>query len=73
MARLSKKAKVEPVREANELAVNNEVEVVEKKVKKSVKEEILDDVKKVALANQEYGLANKLGIEEIEAILNKYL
>ena len=33
---------------------------------------IIKDVKKVALANQEYGLSNKLSVEEIEAILNKY-
>lgn len=73
MARISKKAKIEPVREANELGVENEVKVEKKVEKKSVKEEILEDVKRVATAKEEYGVANKLWLEEIEAILNKYL
>lgn len=76
MARLSKKAKIEPVREANELAVENEyVEEVkeEAKAEKGMKADILADVKRVALSHQEYGLAAKLWIEEIEAILNKYM
>ena len=42
------------------------------KGKETVKDLIIKDVKKVALANQEYGLSNKLSVEEIEAILNKY-
>jgi hypothetical protein len=49
MARISKKAKIEPVREANELAVENEY-VKEEKKEISVKEQILDDVKKMCVA-----------------------
>ena len=73
MARLGKKAKVEPVREANELAVENEYKNEEVKEEKGMKADILADVKRVALSHQEYGLAAKLWIEEIEAILNKYM
>lgn len=73
MARITKKAKIEPVREANELAVEN---VVEKKVEKKeiwIKDQILADVKKMCIANEEAGYSQKLKYEEIEAILNKYL
>ena len=73
MVKLGKKAKIEPVREANELAVNNEVEVKEEKKELSVKESILADVKKLSIANQWAGFSDKLKYEEIEAILNKYL
>lgn len=72
MAKISEKTVKSPTRDANQKDVK--VVKAEKKVaKKSVKDEILEDVKRVSLANQEYGLANKLSVEEIEAILNKYL
>ena len=72
MARISKKAKVEPVREANELAVENEY-VKEEKKEISVKEQILDDVKKMCIAVEAMWYNPKLNYSEIEAILNKYL
>ena len=71
MAKVNEKPTKSPTREANE----KDVKVVkeEKKEKKlTIKDEIMNDVKKVALTNQEYGGANKLSIEEIENILNKY-
>ena len=73
MVRLSKKAKVEPVREANELAVENEYVKEEKKAEPSIKEQILADVKKQYLANEAAGYSAKLSYSEIEAILNKYM
>lgn len=72
MARISKKAKIEPVREANELAVENEY-VKEEKKEISVKEQILDDVKKMCIAVEAMWYNPKLNYSEIEAILNKYL
>lgn len=72
MARISKKAKIEPVREANELAVENEY-VKEEKKEISVKEQILDDVKKMCVAVEAMWYNPKLNYSEIEAILNKYL
>lgn len=75
MVRISKKAKIEPVREANELAVENEYVNTEnvKVVEYSTKEQILADVKKQYLANEAAGYSAKLSYSEIEAILNKYL
>lgn len=74
MARISKKAKIEPVREANELAVENEyVEKKEEKKELWIKDQILADVKKQYLANEAAGYSAKLSYSEIEAILNKYL
>lgn len=74
MARLGKKAKIEPVREANEVAVENEyVEVKEEKKELWMKEQILEDVKKQYLANEAAGYSAKLSYSEIEAILNKYM
>lgn len=73
MVRLSKKAKIEPVREANELAVENEYVKEEKKAEPSIKEQILADVKKQYLANEAAGYSAKLSYSEIEAILNKYM
>lgn len=73
MVRISKKAKIEPVREANELAVENEYVREEKKAEPSIKEQILADVKKQYLANEAAGYSAKLSYSEIEAILNKYM
>lgn len=73
MARISKKAKIEPVREANELAVKNVIEEKEVKAERTLKDEILEDVKLLCIANEEAGYSQKLKYEEIEAILNKYL
>ena len=73
MVRISKKAKIEPVREANELAVENEYVKEEKKAEPSIKEQILADVKKQYLANEAAGYSAKLSYSEIEAILNKYM
>lgn len=72
MARISKKAKIEPVREANELAVANEYVVEEVKPNVDVKDEMLADFKKQCLANEAMGYNPKLSYDEIEAILNKY-
>lgn len=72
MAKINEKPIKSPTRDANQ----KDVKVVkeEKKTggKLTIKDGIMNDVKKVALANQEYGLSNKLSVEEIEAILNKY-
>lgn len=71
MAKINEKPAKSPTRDANQ----KDVKVVkeEKKDRKlNQKDLIMADVKKVALANQEYGLSNKLSVEEIEAILNKY-
>lgn len=72
MAKINEKPAKSPTRDANQ----KDVKVVkeEKKTggKLTIKDGIMNDVKKVALKNQEYGLSNKLSIEEIEAILNKY-
>lgn len=73
MVRITKKAKIEPVREANELAVENEYVKEEKKAEPSIKEQILADVKKQYLANEAAGYSAKLSYSEIEAILNKYM
>ena len=75
MVRISKKTKIEPVREANELAVENEYVNTEnvKVVEYSTKEQILDDVKKMCLAVEAMWYNPKLNYSEIEAILNKYL
>lgn len=72
MVRISKKAKIEPVREANELAVENEY-VKEEKKELWMKDQILADVKKQCLANEANGYNPKLTYSEIEAILNKYM
>lgn len=71
MAKINDKPTKSPTRDANQ----KDVKVVkeEKKDRKlNQKDLIMADVKKVALTNQEYGGANKLSIEEIENILNKY-
>lgn len=74
MARISKKAKIEPVREANELAVENEyIEIKGEKKELWMKDQILADVKKQCLANEANGYNPKLTYSEIEAILNKYM
>ena len=75
MVRITKKAKIEPVREANELWVANEypVEAKKEETAPSVKAAILEDVKKVSISKQGAGMSDKLNCEEIEAILNKYL
>lgn len=73
MARISKKAKIEPVREANELAVENVIEKEEVKAELSIKDQILADVKKMCIANEEAGYSQKVKYEEVEVILNKYL
>lgn len=73
MAKINEKPAKSPTRDANQKdvkAVKEEKKNV--KGKETVKDLIIKDVKKVALANQEYGLSNKLSVEEIEAILNKY-
>lgn len=72
MARLSKKAKIEPVREANELAVENEYKNEEVKAWGTMKDLILADVKEMCLAAEAMGYNPKLSYAEIEAILNKY-
>lgn len=71
MAKINDKPVKSPTRDANQ----KDVKVVkeEKKDRKlNQKDLIMADVKKVALTNQEYGGANKLSVEEIENILNKY-
>lgn len=73
MAKINEKPVKSPTRDANQ----KDVKVVKEekknvKGKGTVKDLIMEAVKKVALANQEYGLSNKLSVEEIEAILNKY-
>ena len=73
MARISKKAKIEPVREANELAVEQVYEEKKEEKKLWVKDQILADVKKICIANEEAGYSQKVKYEEVEAILNKYL
>ena len=73
MAKINEKPVKSPTRDANQKdvkAVKEEKKNV--KGKETVKDLIMEAVKKVALANQEYGLSNKLSVEEIEAILNKY-
>lgn len=71
MAKINEKPAKSPTRDANQKDVKV-VKEEKKATKKWVKENILEDVKRVSLANQEYGLSNKLSVEEIEAILNKY-
>lgn len=73
MAKINEKPEKSPTRDANQ----KDVKVVKEekknvKGKETVKDLIMEAVKKVALTNQEYGLSNKLSVEEIEAILNKY-
>lgn len=73
MAKINEKPAKSPTRDVNQKdvkAVKEEKKNV--KGKETVKDLIMEAVKKVALANQEYGLSNKLSVEEIEAILNKY-
>lgn len=73
MAKINEKPVKSPTRDVNQKdvkAVKEEKKNV--KGKETVKDLIMEAVKKVALANQEYGLSNKLSIEEIEAILNEY-
>lgn len=73
MAKLSKKAKIEPVREANELAVENEyVEEVKENCEWCVADMIMADVKKQSIFNDGAGYGPKLSVDEIQAILNKY-
>ena len=72
MAKISEKPVKSPTREANQKDVKV-VKEEKKNVKKWVKEEIMEDVKRVSMAHLEYGLADKLSVEEIEAILNNYL
>ena len=73
MVRISKKAKIEPVREANELAVANEYVKEEVKAEWMMIDMILEDVKKMCLNNEAMGMSPKLWFDEIKAILNKYL
>ena len=71
MAKINEKAVKSPTRDANQ----KDVKVVKEEKKDrelNQKDLIMADVKKVALTNQEYGLSNKLSVEEIENILNKY-
>ena len=72
MAKVNEKPAKSPTRDANQ----KDVKVVKEEKKTGgkliIKDEIMADVKKVALTNQQYGWANKLSVEEIEAILNKY-
>jgi hypothetical protein len=71
MAKINEKPAKSPTRDANQKDVKV-VKEAKKNVKKTVKEEIMEDVIKLSKTNQEYGLSNKLSVEEIEAILNKY-
>lgn len=71
MAKINEKPEKSPTRDANQKDVKV-VKEAKKNVKKTVKEEIMEDVIKLSKTNQEYGLSNKLSVEEIEAILNKY-
>jgi len=71
MAKINEKPAKSPTRDANQKDVKV-VKEEKKNVKKTVKQEIMEDVIKLSKANQEYGLSNKLSVEEIEAILNKY-
>lgn len=73
MAKINEKPAKSPTRDANQ----KDVKVVKEKKKNeegglTVKDLIMAAVEKVARTNQEYGLSNKLSVEEIEAILNKY-
>lgn len=73
MAKINEKPVKSPTRDANQKdvkAVKEEKKNVKSNV--TVKDLIMAAVKKVALKNQEYGLSNKLSVEEIEAILNEY-
>lgn len=71
MAKINEKPAKSPTRDANQKDVKV-VKEEKKNVKKTVKQEIMEDVIKLSKTNQEYGLSNKLSVEEIEAILNKY-
>lgn len=71
MTKINEKPAKSPTRDANQKDVKV-VKEEKKDVKKTVKEKIMEDVIKLSKANQEYGLSNKLSVEEIEAILNKY-
>ena len=71
MAKINEKPAKSPTRDANQKDVKVVKEKKENK-KLTIKDGIMEDVKKVALTNQQYGGANKLSVEEIEAILNKY-
>jgi len=71
MAKINEKPAKSPTRDANQKDVKV-VKEAKKNVKKTVKQEIMEDVIKLSKTNQEYGLSNKLSVEEIEAILNKY-
>lgn len=71
MAKINEKPEKSPTRDANQKDVKA-VKGEKKDRKLNQKDLIMADVKKVAFKNQEYGLSNKLSIEEIEAILNKY-
>lgn len=72
MAKINEKPAKSPTRDANQKDVKTVKEEKKTGGKLKIKDEIMNDLKKVALKNQEYGLSNKLSIEEIEAILNKY-
>lgn len=72
MAKINEKPVKSPTRGANQKDVKAVKEEKKTGGKLTIKDGIMNDVKKVALKNQEYGLSNKLSIEEIEAILNKY-
>lgn len=72
MAKINEKPAKSPTRDANQKDVKVVKEEKRTGGKLAIKDGIMNDVKKVALANQEYGLSNKLSVEEIEAILNKY-
>ena len=70
MAKITEKKVKAPVRDANE----KDVEVKEvKEVKKGKVGEILEDVKALIGYKQGAWMWEKLNLEEIEAILNKYL
>lgn len=72
MAKINEKPAKSPTRDANQKDVKAVKEEKKTGGKLTIKDGIMNDVRKVALKNQEYGLSNKLSIEEIEAILNKY-
>lgn len=70
MAKITEKKKKSPVRDANEIEVK---EVKEVAVEKDVKDCIIEDLRKLSMANNSYGIGEKLWLEEIRAVLNKYL
>lgn len=73
MTKINEKPAKSPTRDANQKDVKvTKEEKKNVKDKVTVKDLIMAAVRKVAITNQEYGLSNKLSVEEIEAILNEY-